>query len=275
MPELPELRVVKTGLAFGESPRWREGRLWLANWCTRQVLAVTPEGESEIVALVPTEYPFSLDWLPDGTLLVVSGREALLLRHERDGSFSTYADLTDIDPMFNELVVDGRGNAYVDSGGVIALVPADAPDKPRKVAEGLEFGNGMAVTADGSTLIVAESHGNRLTGFPIEDDGGLGPGYVWAETPGGHPDGICLDAQGALWYADVPAKRCVRVERGGRVLATVEADRGCFACMLGGPDGRDLYVTAAEWHGMDNVNADALTGRLLVTRVDVPHAGRP
>jgi sugar lactone lactonase YvrE len=270
-----DLRVVVSGLAYGESPRWHEGRLWLANWCTGQVLAVTPQGETEIVARVPSDFPFSLDWLPDGTLLVVSGREALLLRLAPDGTFSTYADLTAIEPMFNELVVDARGNAYVDSGGVVALVPAHAPDRPRKVAEGLEFGNGMAVTADGGTLIVAESHGGRLTGFPIEEDGGLGPGFVWAHTPGGSPDGVCLDAEGAVWYADVPARRCVRVEKGGRVLATVEADRGCFGCMLGGADGRDLYVTAAEWHGTDNMTADSLTGRLLVTRVEVPHAGRP
>jgi len=168
--------------------------------------------------------------------------------------------------------VDGRGNAYVN-GTVIVLVTPDGT--ARQVASGLEFGNGMAVTPDNSALIVAESHGNRLTAFDIAADGGLSGRRVWAGLPGGYPDGICLDADGAAWYADVPGKHCVRVAEGGRVLQRVELDRGCFACMLGGDEGRTLFVLAAEWRGMEQMMSPARTGQVLAVRVDTPHAGWP
>lgn len=273
MTRVSEPRVLLTGLAYGESPRWHEDRLWLANWCTQQVVTVGLDGASEVALHVPTSFPFSLDWLPDGRLLVVSGREALLLVQEPDGSLVPYADLSGIDSGFNEIVVDGRGNAYVNSRGLVALVPAVGP--PRQVAAGLEFGNGMAVTPDGATLVVAESHGHRLTAFDIADDGSLGPGWVWADVGEGFPDGICVDADGAVWYADVPNRRCVRVRQGGEVLQTIDVDRGCFACMLGGPDGRTLFVLAAEWHGMDAMDAEALTGQVLVAPAPAGRIGWP
>jgi sugar lactone lactonase YvrE len=133
----------------------------------------------------------------------------------------------------------------------------------------------MAITPDGSTLIVAESHGHRLTAFDIGPDGGLSGRRVWADLGDAAPDGICLDAEAACWYADVPHRRCVRVREGGEVLDVLEADRGCFACMLGGEDGRTLFVGAAEWFGMDRIADIAGTGRILASRVAVPHAGRP
>ena len=271
---MPATRTLLTGLGFGESPRWHDGRLWFCNWGFGEVVAVDLDGKSEVMAQIPTTVPFSIDWLPDGRLLVVSGREALLLRQEPDGSLVTHADLTGLDSVFNEIVVDGRGNAYVN-GGMIALVTLDG--SARQVADGLEFGNGMAVTPDNATLIVAESHGNRLTAFDIAADGGLSGRRVWADLGRGVPDGICIDADGAVWYADVPNKRCVRVREGGEVLQTIDLDRGGFACMLGGADGRTLFIVAAEWRGMERA-AEVMkeqTGQVLAAPVPAPGAGWP
>jgi sugar lactone lactonase YvrE len=269
---MPAPTTLLTGLAFGESPRWHQDRLWLSNWGTQEIVTVDLAGNSQVVARVPTTIPFSIDWLPDGRLLVVSGPEALLLRREPDGSLVTHADLSGLDRVFNELVVDGRGNAYVN-GGMVALVTPDGA--VRQVADGLAFGNGMAVTPDNATLIVAESHGNRLTAFDIAGDGGLSNRRVWADLGDGAPDGICLDAEGAAWYADVPNRRCVRVREGGQVLQTIDLDRGCFACMLGGADGRTLFMLAAEWRGMDNMDFGSRTGQVLIAEAPAAGAGWP
>ena len=176
------------------------------------------------------------------------------------------------------MYVDGGGfdlgAGEAPAPGYVALIAADG-SSARLVADGIEFGNGMAITADGSTLIVAESYGRRLSAFAIAADGGLSDRRVWAELGDGVPDGVCLDASGAVWYADVPNRRCVRVREGGEVLDTLEFDRGCFACMLGGDDGRTLYVVAREWHGGAEMRRGDGTGQVLTVRVDVPHAGRP
>ena len=269
---MPETRTLLTGLGFGESPRWHGHKLWFCNWGFGEVMTVGLDGRSDVVTRVPTTIPFSIDWLPDGRLLVVSGQEALMLRQEPDGSLVTHADLTGLDSVFNEIVVDGRGNAYVN-GGIVVLVTPDG--SARQVAGGLEFGNGMAVTPDNTTLIVAESHGNRLTAFDIAADGSLSGRRVWADLGGGSPDGICLDTDGAVWYADVPNRRCVRVREGGEVLQTIDADRGCFACMLGGPDGRTLFVVAAEWRGMEHMTDGVKTGRVLTAGAPAAGAGWP
>src|ERR1700722_10842909 len=273
---MPELRVLLDGLGVGESPRWHDGRLWLSNWLTQEVVAVGLDGTSEVVATIPTTIPYSIDWLPDGRLVATSGPEGLGPRQEPDGSLVTHADLSGMSGMggmLNEIVVDGRGNMYVNSQVGVALVPAGG--MPRQVADGLAFGNGMAVTADGATLIVAESHGGQLTAFDIAADGGLSARRAWARLDGGHPDGICIDAEGAVWYADVPGRCCVRVREGGEVLESVNADRGCFACMLGGPDGRTLFALAAQWHGFDKIWDDPRTGQVLTIQAPAPHAGRP
>jgi len=285
MSSLPEPRIVMTGLRVGESPRWHDDRLWFSNWGAQEVIAVDSEGESEVVLRVPTTIPFSIDWLPDGPLLVVSGPESLLLRAEPDGSLVTHADLSGVSSLgFNEIVVDGRGNTYVNGAGfdlmageefrpgLVALVTPDGA--PRQVAEGVAFPNGMAVTADNSTLTVAESYAGRLTAFEIGADGDLSNRRVWADV-GGPPDGICIDAEGAVWYADVPNKRCVRVREGGEVLQTIELDRGCFACALGGADGSTLFMTAAEWLGSANMFEGPPTGQVLAVEAPAPGAGWP
>ena len=280
-----EALVLTTGLAFGESPRWHEGRLWVCNWGTGEILAIDAQGRSEVMLRVATTLPFSIDWLGDGRLLVVSGRETLLLRQTADGSLVTHADLTGLCSICNEIVVDGRGNIYVNGGGlapatdggfppgVIVLVGPDGA--VRQVAGDMAFPNGMAVTPDNSTLIVAESHGRRLTAFDIAADGSLANRRVWADLGEGTPDGICMDTEGAVWYADVPNQRCVRVQEGGEVLQTVALDRGGFACMLGGADGRTLFAVAAEWHGMDKMFGMPRTGHVLTVRAPAAGAGWP
>jgi sugar lactone lactonase YvrE len=172
--------------------------------------------------------------------------------------------------------VDGRSNTYVNGGpGIIALVTPDC--SVRQVADCIAFPNGMAVTPDNGTLIIAESHGKRLTAFDIASNGSLSNRRVWSDLGDGAPDGICLDADGAVWYADVPNKRCVRVHEGGEVLQTINADRGCFACMLGGAEKKTLFIIATEWRGMNAIPevARARTGQVLTIRAPAPHVGWP
>ena len=283
---MPDLRTLMTGIAFGEQPRWHEERLWFSDWGSREVVALDLEGGSEVVLRAPS-FPCCVDWLPDGHLLVVSGREGLLLRREPDGSLVTHADLTTVchPPAGNELVVDGRGNAYVNGGGfdlmsgedfapgIVVLVTPDG--SARQVADDLAFPNGMLVTPDNATLIVAESYARRLTAFDILADGSLANRRVWADLHDGVPDGICLDAEGAVWYADVPHQRCVRVREGGEVLQTIDLDRGCFACALGGPDRRTLFMMATRWNGPARMFEEPRTGQVLATEAPAPAAGWP
>ena len=284
---VPEVQTLLTGVVVvGESPRWHENRLWFCNWGMAEVVAVDLEGKSEVMVRVPTTIPFSIDWLPDGRLLVVSGPEGLLLRRAPDGRLVTHADLRGLsDKGWNEIVVDGRGNAYVNSvgfnlmagenfaPGIIAVVTPDG--SVRQVADGIAFPNGMAVTPDNSILIVAESYGRKLTAFDISTDGSLKNRRVWADLGDGVPDGICIDAAKAVWYADVPNKRCVRMREGGNVLQTINFDRGCFACMLGGPDKKTLFVLAAEWRGPEKMFDGARTGQVLAVAAPANGVGRP
>ncbi len=280
--------MLLSGIVFGESPRWHDDRLWFADWGAQEIIAVDLGGHSEVQARVDfPSFPMSIDWLPDGRLLIVSARDGRLLRREPDGSLATHADLSGLAELglpWNEIVVDGRGNAYVNNvgfdfpggefgPGTIALLSSDG--SARQVADGIAFPNGMAVTADNATLIVAESYASKLTAFVIAADGSLGNRRMWADLPGDHPDGICLDAGGAVWYADVGNRHCVRVAEGGEVLQTIELDRGCFACMLGGEDGRTLFIVAQEWGGPANMEGGRRTGQVLTVPAAAPGAGWP
>jgi sugar lactone lactonase YvrE len=281
---MSEPQILMTGIAFGESPRWHDGRLWFADWEAEELIAVDLEGHSEVVMPVAS-FPFCIDWLPDGRLLIVSARDRALLRREPDGTLATHADLSALsEHPWNDIVVDGRGNAYVgnigfdfEAGepapGILALVAPDG--SARQVADGVAFPNGIAVTPDDSTLILAESYASRLTAFDIAADGGLSNRRVWADLDGGAPDGICLDADGAVWYGDVPNQRCVRVREGGEVVQTIELDRGCFACMLGGADGRTLFLVTRAWGGTGGMAGGERTGQILTVEAPAPHAGRP
>jgi sugar lactone lactonase YvrE len=281
---MPELQTLMTGIVFGESPRWHDDRLWFSDWGAQEIIAVDLEGNSEVIVRMPS-FPFCIDFLPDGRLLIVSASERLLLRREPDGSLVTHTDLSSLsEHPWNDIVVDGRGNAYVGNigfdfpagefaPGTLALVSPNG--SARQVADGVAFPNGIVVMPDNSTLIVAESYANSLTAFDIAADGSLSNQRVWADLDNGVPDGICLDTEGAIWYGDVPNKRCVRVREGGEVLQTIELDRGCFACMLGGVDRRTLFLVAREWGGMESTAEGERTGQVLSAPATAPGAGWP
>ncbi|GHE48082.1 gluconolaconase [Streptosporangium violaceochromogenes] len=268
-----------TGLGLVESPRWHDGRLYFSDWTAGEVIALDPDGGHEVVARVDS-LPLCTAWQADGRLMIVDSRRGALLRREPDGSLVPHADLSGLGRGWNDIVVGGRGDVYVNrigfdmlAGGEFApgsVVHVGPDGSAREVAGDIAFPNGMAVTRDNATLIVADSYGNRLTAFDIGADGGLANRRVWAETGEDHPDGICVDAEGAVWYADVGNRRCVRVREGGEVLQTVTVDRGCFACTLGGHDGRTLFIVAAEWRMPEMVPPG--TGRVLSIRVAVPGA---
>ncbi|MER7278420.1 SMP-30/gluconolactonase/LRE family protein [Dactylosporangium sp. NPDC000244] len=272
------MRVLMDGLGLVESPRWHDGRLYFCDWTAGEVIAVGEDGASEVIARVPS-LPLCIAWPPGGErLIVVDSPNGRLLRREPDGSLVEHADLGQ--PGWNDIAVDHRGNVFVNRVDFDVMRGADA--KPgtvfvaaadgsvRQEADDIAFPNGMAVTADGATLVVADSYRHHLLGFDIGADGGLSNRRVWADLGDGVPDGICLDAEGAAWYADVPHRRCVRVAEGGRVLATVELDRGAFACALGGST---LFITAATWNGMTEAEMVAPgSGQVLAVEVGVPGA---
>ncbi|WP_345364192.1 SMP-30/gluconolactonase/LRE family protein [Actinoallomurus liliacearum] len=280
---MPELRTLLTGLGLVESPRWHEDRLYVSDWTAGEVIAVDLDGGHEVVARVAS-LPLCTAWSPDGRLFILDSAEARLLRLDADGTLADHADLGGFGHGWNDIVIDGRGNAYVNRIGFdmstgedprpgdITLVRPDG--SARKVADGIEFPNGMAVTEDDSTLIVADSYGTSLVGFDIRPDGSLSAGRLWADLRGEAPDGICVDAEGAVWYATVPGRRCVRIREGGEILGTVDLDRGAFACALGGPDRRTLFIAAAEWPGWPTPVPRG-SGQVLATLVTVPGAGRP
>jgi sugar lactone lactonase YvrE len=296
-------RVLLDGLGIGECPRWHDGRLWFCNWGTNQIVAVDLDGTSEVVLEDPVVAPHSIDWLPDGRLLIVPGSQECgerLLRQEPDGSLVPHADLSGLPSGFNEITVDGRGNIYVNGAdfdflafldqamtdmaagdatplhrrpdfvpGYIALITPDGTARP--VAGDIAFPNGMAVTPDNRTLIISESFTGTLTAFDVAADGGLSGRRVFADELG--PDGICLDAEGAVWTSQ-GERDCVRVAEGGEILDRVELDRSPFACMLGGPDGRTLFVMAAEWNPTDPFGGPR-TGQVVVADAPAAHVGWP
>jgi sugar lactone lactonase YvrE len=276
---MPEPHTLMAGLGFGESPRWHDGRLWFSDFGAREVIAVDADGRGEVVARVPGML-MGLGFLPDGRLVVVSARDGRLLATGPRRRAVTYADLSGLSGHpWSDMVIDGRGNAYIGNigfdfpagefaPGTIALVTPGEP--ARQVAGGLAFPNGMAITPDGTTLILAETYAHRLTAFDIAADGSLTGQRVWAELPGGFPDGICLDAEGAVWYADVPGKCCARVAEGGKPLQAIYLKRGCFAC----PDRQTLFLMAAEYPPPAGASWQR-TGRVLTIRAPAPGAGWP
>lgn len=284
--QLPEPRVLVEGLAMVESARWHDGRLWLAHWGTNEVLAVDLDGTTEVMAEGRPGLGWSIAWLPGGELLVTGEK---LVRQQSDGSMVDHSEQGG-----NEIVVDGQGRIYLDGAefdflgggapepGWIKLVEPDGTI--RQVADKIDFPNGMVITPDGSTLVVAESMGGRLSAFTIQPDGGLTDRRVWAENLG--PDGICVDAESAIWVQSSdtfahtndpasPAGACLRVLDGGEITHHVETDMACFSCTLGGPEGRHLFLLCNDWNGIEGVD-EVVAGRkakILVTEAPVPGNG--
>jgi len=271
-------------IAFAEGPRWHDGRLYYSDMHSGKVFAADLEGRWEVICAVPNA-PSGLGWLPDGRMLVVSMTDRRLLRLEADGGLSEVADLSPWASYHcNDMVVDKVGRAYVGNFGwdlhgggkpqpaELVLVTADG--EVRVVAGDLEFPNGCVITPDGATLIVGETMGKRLTAFDIEADGSLSGRREWASTPGILPDGICLDAEGAIWVASPVSQGCFRILEGGEITHKVEVETEAFACMLGGPERKHLFVCTA---GSSEPAACAKNrdGRIEVVEVEVPGAGLP
>ena len=278
------LDVLLDGLAFPEGPRWHDGRLYFSDMHGGVVLAVDGAGRAETIVAVPND-PSGLGWLPDGRLLVVSMRDRRLLRLDEAGLVAV-ADLSKLASFHcNDMVVDARGRAYVGNFGFdlhaekpepcktnLVLVHPDG--RAAEVASDLAFPNGTVITPDGRTLIVGESFGARLTAFDVADDGSLSNRRVFAKLEGAVPDGICLDAEGAVWIASPVSDEVLRVHEGGRMSRRIPVATQAFACMLGGDDRQTLYVCTAATSRPDECRAKR-TGRIELARVDVPGAGLP
>ena len=281
--------VLIEGLTFTEGPRWHDGRLYFSDFFTHRVLAVDTKGNMETIVETPQQ-PSGLGWSPDGSMLIVSMNDQKLLSFS-NGELSEVADLSQLATHFcNDMVVDKKGNAYVGNFGFdlhagepikpTNLILVRLGEEPCVVAENVFFPNGTVITPDDKTLIVGETFASCLTAFDINEDGTLANRRVWADlrsieegyTP--VPDGICLDAEGAIWVASPSTNDVIRVQEGGALLDKVEVDRGAFACMLGGENGNTLFISTAN----DSTEETCLkerSARIEVIDVDVPRAGLP
>ncbi len=277
-------RVLVDGLAFPEGPRWRDGRLWFSDQHDGRVLTVDSAGTLTDIVRVPTQ-PSGLGFTQDGALWIVSMKDRRVLSF-RDGALTTIADLSSHASFHcNDMVIDAQGRAYVgnfgfdlDHGGTPALTHLllVTPDgRARVVADGLAFPNGSVITPDGRTLIVGETFGGCLTAFDIADDGSLSGKRTWASLDAGaSADGICLDAEGAIWVASPSTSEVIRVHEGGDVSERIAVSTRAFACMLGGVQGRTLHICTAETFKPQQTVVRR-TGRIEVVDVAVPGAGRP
>jgi sugar lactone lactonase YvrE len=276
------MTVLCSGLAFAEGPRWRGGRLWFSDVHAGEVLAVDMDGHTERIAAIEGA-PSGLGWLPDGTLLVARGIPAAVMAVSPDGKVSEYADLTEIATFApNDMIVDRTGAAWVgscDVGGIpspaLSQLLRVGPDRSVSVVDGaMRFPNGPVVTPDGRTLIVAETFGSGMVAFTLGADGLATGKRDWATVPGSFPDGICLDAEGAVWFADPVARAAVRVREGGEVVGRVETELACYACTLGGDDGRTLFLLTGALTRPEKALANRV-GQIEMVTVDVPGSGSP
>ena len=284
-----QIETLASGLCFGEGPRWHNGTLWFSDMHDLAVKTVDMDGKVERKVEVPGQ-PSGLGWLPDGTLLVVSMTDRKVLRLEYD-RLVEHADLSGIAAFHcNDMVVDADGRAYVGNFGfdlhraertgdwsiiasaTMAIVERDG--RVRSAAADLEFPNGTIITPDGATLIVAESMGRRLTAFDRASDGSLSNRRVWADLGSRLPDGICMDAEGAVWVSNAGAPECLRVAEGGQVLEVIDTGDPCFACMLGGPNGTTLFMLTSAVSDPESCIAQA-SARIQITTVSSGRAGFP
>ena len=295
------IRTVLDGMSYLEGPRWHAGRLYVSDFYTGVVVAVDLDGgaDPETVANVPGQ-PSGLGWMPDGSMLVVSMRDRRVLRVRDGGAPEVHADLSELAPWhLNDMVVDSRGRAYVGNFGfdlmsgapirTAGIIRVDADGSATVAAEDLRFPNGTVILPDARTLVVSETLGGRLTAFDLGDDGTLSNRRVWAKLSetadtedlgeliaagGVAPDGMALDAEGAIWVADALGGPVLRVREGGEVLEEISPGMGVFACALGGADGRTLVMCAAPSFA-EHERRDTREALLLACEVDVPRAGLP
>ncbi len=287
-------RVLASGLYFGEDPRWRGDRLWLSDFFGQTVYSVSLQGDLR-PEIKLDDWPSGIGWMPDGSMLIVSMQKKQVLRRSEHGGVAVHADLGAVaGGQCNDMVVDRNGRAYVGNFGfdlygetlkrgaesalaehpkaaIARILPDGSVDV---VATEMDCPNGSVITPDGKVLIVAETLAARISAFDIEPDGSLSNRRVWAPLPGCAPDGITLDAEGNIWIANANAAECIHVAPGGKILEIIDTGDLCFACMLGGDDGRSLFMlTAPAWIREEAKRAPM--GKLLITRVQVPHTGLP
>jgi sugar lactone lactonase YvrE len=286
-------RVLAEGIYFGEGPRWHEGRLWFSDFFAHAVKSVSLHGDLRTEFEIDDQ-PSGLGWMPDGAMLIVSMKKRQVLRRTRDGKIAVHADLNNIATFHcNDMVVDAKGYAYVGNFGfdldaelaargvesvmakhATAKLACISPSGAVSVAAtDMHFPNGSVITPDGKTLIVGETFAGCLTAFDIGAEGKLGNRRVWASTMPRVPDGIALDAKGNIWIANPIAPECALIAPGGEVLHVINTDQPCYACMLGGDDGRTLFMLTAP--PLAPGGAHAPGGKILITKVDVGRAGRP
>jgi sugar lactone lactonase YvrE len=287
-------RLLVDGIYFGEAPRWRDGRLWFSDFHAHAVKSTSLAGDLRTEFEID-DRPSGIGWMPDGSMLIVSMVKRQVLRRAADGAISVHADLNEVAAFHcNDMVVDAAGRAYVgnfgfDLGAEVAargmedliadhatanLVRVDPDGRVSIAADGMHFPNGTVITPDGKTLIVGETLGGALTAFDLAEDGTLSNRRLWATTWPRAPDGIALDAEGAIWIANPFAPECVRISEGGAVLDVIDTEFPCFACMLGGEDGKSLFMLTCPTFDEAEAAATPL-GRLLVADVAAGHAGRP
>lgn len=286
------LQTLIDGLCFAEGPRWHDGRLWFSDMHAPWVMTVDEAGRTDRIVEVPTQ-PSGLGWRPDGTLLIVSMTDRKLLQY-KDGDLSPVADMYDLAPWHcNDMVVDAKGRAYIGNFGFDLFAPdidlspeglaklprtnlllVDTDGHVREVAGDLGFPNGMVITPDDKTLIVAETLSRCLTAFDIKTDGSLSGRRVWAAFDDAAPDGICLDEAGGIWIASPMTQSFLRVEEGGRITHRLEADRQAIACALGGTSGKTLFALTAETTHPDQ-SKELKSARIETAEAPYAHAGRP
>ena len=277
-------KVVAEGLSFPEGPRWHEGALFFSDFYRHTVFRLAPGCELEAVAEVANQ-PSGLGWLPDGRMLIVSMTDRRLLRQEPDGSLVEHANLFDLAGYHcNDMVVDAKGGAYVGNFGfnshdgspaqLADLIRVEPDGRASIAAKGFAFPNGAVITPDGGTMVIGETRANRLTAFDVAADGALSNRRVWADLGENYPDGVCLDAEGAIWVADPRNRETIRVLEGGAVTDRISTGaRGSFACMLGGDDRKTLYICTSSGSGPKA--AERRDGCIEALRVAVPGAGQP
>lgn len=278
-----DTEILLTGLAFPEAPRWRGDRLWFTDQHARRVMTVKTDGQAECI-LETDDLPGGLAWLPDGTPLVVAMTERAVYKLENRG-WTLYADLSALAPFHcNDMIATTGGRVYVGNfgydlhGGAAQakthLIAVETDGSCRIAAEGLLFPNGCVITPDDSILIVAETFASRLTSFTIGEDGLLKDARTWADLSEAKPDGICLDDEGGIWVASPGTGEVIRAEWGGKILARIKPLGVPYACMLGGPQRRTLFITTSETDDPGKAN-NLKSGRIEIVEVDVPGAGLP
>ena len=283
--------ILAGDIYFGEGPRWRDGRLWFSDFYRHAVLSVDTAGTVR-TELELDDQPSGLGWLPDGRLLVVAMQERAVRRLE-PGGLVLHAELAALSVhLCNDMVVDAQGRAWVGNFGFdldatlhegaealagrprTNLVRVDPDGSVHLAAADMDFPNGSVVSADGNTLVVAETLGGCLTAFDIAPDGALSGRRVWAPLEGVAPDGICLDEDGHIWVANALAPEVLLVAEGGDILRRVATRQNCYACMLGGDDGRTLFAVTARSSDHEQAAA-APTGCIETVRTDAARAGWP